>query len=169
MDLPLWSDGSVVYATPSTTTNLVYCLNAPTMTTKWTCDVGSPSTGPAYMAFTPGSGVPPSKSGKLYVAAGTNIKEVTDGGGAGTVTHTYTVGTTVNSGPIPFGSVVYAGVSDGTYQAYNISTQALVTNWPYYGASGNARAGPVLYVPTGSDTLVIFGTYGGNLHAFRKE
>jgi outer membrane protein assembly factor BamB len=156
INLPLQVDGNTLYATPNDAN--LYAINTSDMSPKWSTPLGATNSGAAFAT-----------GGKIYVAAGTNAKEVTDAGATGNVTHTYAAGTTIQSGPIPLKNTLYVGLSNGNYTAFNITTQAIVTKWPYTSATGNANTSPVIYIPTSGDSLVIFGTAGGNLNGIKNE
>ena len=162
IQLPLSVFGTTLYVTPNT--SKLYAINTSTMARQWASDVLLPGicSGPAFMDY---------DNSHIYVAAGSNVSRITDNSTFGTLDWTYSLGSTVSSSPMPFKGYVYFGASNGSYYAVNDTTHGDKTFWPYNGGSGNASAGPLMYVPTGADSLVIFGTggSGNNLDAFKIQ
>jgi hypothetical protein len=160
IQLPLMLVGTTLYATPNV--SKLYAVNSSNMARKWASDLllPAPNTGPLFMD---------SASKHVYLAAGTNVCRATDNGAGGSLDWTYTAAGTVSSGPIPIKGYIYFGAGNGWYYAVNDTSHGAKTNWPYTGASGNSNTGPWIYLPTGSDSLVIFGTSGNNLDAFKIQ
>lgn len=156
--LPLLVLDSTMYVTPNN--NKLYAVKTSSMSSKWPTAFTLPAanTGPAFY-----------DNGSVYASAGSYVVKVSDGGSAGTSVWQFGASGTVNSGATSYGKTIYFGTSTGYYYAIDDASHGVKTNWPRTGASGNADAGPWVYVPTSpSDTLVIFGTSGNNLDAFKK-
>jgi outer membrane protein assembly factor BamB len=149
---PLLMSGDTLYVAPASAS--LYAVRASTMAQVWQASLGAANSGPPFTQK--GASV-------IYVATGTAAQQVTT---AGAVTKTYAAGATIQSGPIEYNGTVYLGSSDGQYHAFDASSQAEKTTWPFTYTSGNASAGPVIDT---RDTLVIFGTTGGNLNAFKLQ
>jgi outer membrane protein assembly factor BamB len=155
LDEPLLIQDSVLYATPAT--NKLYAFDMTDLSTNWNLTVSGTNSGPCF------SGV---ESDNIYLAVGTEVQKVTDNTTSGSSVWSQDFSATVNSGPIEYNSKVYFGRNSGRYYAVNASTGIAVGDWPYYSASGDANVGPWIDV---TNSRVVFGTSGGNLHAFSLE
>ena len=147
---PLHVYGSNIYVAPDNAS--LYALNKGNMTlvSNFPVSLTAPNSG---ALFNDGST-------EIFIAAGNCVQKATINGGS--TSWTYNTGATVNSGPIGYNGFVYFGRTGGRYYALN-STGALVADWPYTSASGDANAGPWI---DRSNLRVIFATTGGNLDAF---
>jgi hypothetical protein len=159
VDQPLLALLDGMYITPAA--NKLYARKYD-MTAKWAAAVtlAAANTGPAYRAF---DGV-----GELYVAAGTRVQKVLDGGTSGSVDWSYDATATVRSGPIVYRNTVYFGRDGGYYYAVARSNAALTGDWPYRTANGNCTSGPWIFMNE-PNSLVIFGTDAGDIHAFDAD
>jgi hypothetical protein len=158
---PLLCKSSILYVTPNS--GNLYAVNTSNITTaKWSVALAASNTGPAFCSGLTGSR-------KIYVAAGSNIQRISDNGGSGNLDWTYSVGATVESGPIEYNGTVYFGRSDGRFYAIkdNGTSAGIISGWPYTNSSGNSNTGPWIY--EGSDTLVLFGTKGQDIDAFSVQ
>lgn len=163
VDLPLLCDGPVLFITPDN--DSLFACSTSTMAPHWTQSVylGAPNRGPAFTSILSGSlGW---HSGIIYVAAGKTVKKITESGSTASVAWTSTASDTVRSGPILYNNVVYFGCDGGYYYAVSDADGAVLTDWPYTEATGNATSGPWIDIKG----RVIFGTDGGDLDAFDPE
>lgn len=151
INLPLMAYGSDLFVTPDspklykiTTSSMSVASGFPVTTT-------AVNSGPAF-----------SRDGNIYLACGTKVQKFADTGGS--ALWTYNALGTINSGPIVNNGVVYFGRSGGRYYALNDNNGTIYnSDWPYTQASGDADAGPWV---DRDNSLIIFGTTGGNLDAF---
>jgi len=162
INLPLLIQNNTVYAAPAT--NRLYARKSD-LTQKWSANyvtLAATNTAPLFSAYTYAIDT------IVYAGAGTRVQKVKDNWTSGVVQWSYDAEATVQGGPIEFGSAVYFGRDNNRYYAVNKSTGTLIGDWPYRVANGNASAGPWIHVD-GVNSRVIFGTDGGDVHAFTAE
>lgn len=159
---PMVAQNNVLYIAPAA--NLLYSRSATNLSTPaWTTGLNltNPITGPPFVDQS-------ASPQKIYIAASTGVDRISDNGNAGSIDYSYTAGSTIQSGPIPYNGYVYFGANGGFFYCYKDADRTVPGSWPFQSASGNSTSGPWIDAVSGTKQ-VIFGTDAGDMRSFNTQ